>query len=95
MKIFTEILKAAPINFIVSYFSFIVQTNQTLQTETPRKYSQLDNTNRNSTKVKPIKQYKQKLHESEANQTIQTENLREYSQSDITNRNSMKVQSIR
>ena len=27
MKIFTEILKATPINFIVSYFSFIVQTN--------------------------------------------------------------------
>ena len=29
MKIFTEILKATPINFIVSYFSFIVQTNST------------------------------------------------------------------
>ena len=28
MKIFTEILKATPINFIVSYFSFIVQTNK-------------------------------------------------------------------
>ena len=27
MKIFTEILKATPINFIVLYFSFIVQTN--------------------------------------------------------------------
>ena len=27
MKIFTEILKATPINFIESYFSFIVQTN--------------------------------------------------------------------
>ena len=27
MKIFTEILKATPINFIVSYFSFIVQAN--------------------------------------------------------------------
>ena len=27
LKIFTEILKATPINFIVSYFSFIVQTN--------------------------------------------------------------------
>ena len=27
MKIFTEILKATPIKFIVSYFSFIVQTN--------------------------------------------------------------------
>ena len=27
MKIFIEVLKATPINFIVSYFSFIVQTN--------------------------------------------------------------------
>ena len=41
MKIFTEILKATPINFIVSYFSFIVQKNYEVLLCADRKYEKL------------------------------------------------------